>query len=221
MLDSLLMLQQMSDSALPIGGYSHSWGLETWVQDGQLNDAEEVYQALSMLFELKIAPIEGSACALAHKAAIEMDNSLFCQLNEYLSAIKWTSESLAASTSMGRRLMQLALDAKWIGAPPPGEQIHHCSAFGWICGSSGLGNSQSVAAYLLASMGSLVSACVRLVPLGHTDGQRILTRLRSDIAKKTAICLDASINDIGGGFAPLHESACVRHENLYSRLFQS
>ena len=216
---TLLQLLQLSDSALPIGGYSNSWGLETWVQKGRLTSAAEVESALQTLLLSSIAPTEGVACGLAHRSCGREDQSSFRTINAYLSAGRWCPEQLEASLRMGDRLKQLSAKIAWAGSVPPGD-THHCTVFGWLACAAGISQEQTVAAYLYSSMASLMSACVRLVPLGHTDGQLVLTRLRACIEPLVATVLAKEIDDIGG-FAPMHEWACKQHETLYSRLFQS
>lgn len=218
-ISQVLCLLQMSDSALPIGGYSNSWGMETWVQDGVLVDAAAVKEALQALLVSSIAPNEGVACSLAHRFACDNDDHSFRVLNDYLTAGRWCDEPLAASLNMGERLIQLSLKTGWL-PKMPAAGAHHCAVFGWLAGAVGIPREQAVAAYLYSCIGSLVSACVRLVPLGHTDGQRILTGLKTTIESHVPGCLQSGLDDLGG-FAPMNEWACKKHETLYSRLFQS
>ncbi len=215
----MLSLLQMSDSALPIGGYSNSWGLETWIQNETLKNAREVEQALSVLLVSSIAPNDGVACSLAHRFSLEDNHNSLMRLNEYLTAGRWCPEPLAASLNMGERLKQLALNAGW-AKELPDSKMHHSAVFGWLAGLIGISASETVAAYLYSSMTGLVSACVRLVPLGHTDGQRILTTMRALISEQIPNCLNKNLDEMGG-FAPLNEWAAKQHETLYSRLFQS
>ncbi len=67
---ALLALIQLSDSALPIGGFSHSWGVESLVQDGELTNARQVLSYIRSLLSHSIGPQEGVACALAHRYQI-------------------------------------------------------------------------------------------------------------------------------------------------------
>jgi urease accessory protein len=216
---TLLALLQLCDSALPIGGYSHSWGLETWVQRGTLKKAPEVEGAIRTLLISSMAPQEGIACALAHQYREAGNVEDFQRLNQYLSASRWSVEPAAASVALGQRLKNLAVKLGWSADFPEGEH-HHAAAFGWLSGGLGIAAHDAVAGYLFSSVNSLVSACVRLIPLGHTDGQKILLALQETIQQQATHCLKAELDDLGG-FAPLHEGACEEHRRLYSRLFQS
>ncbi|HEY9731168.1 MAG TPA: urease accessory protein UreF [Drouetiella sp.] len=215
----MLSLMQMSDSALPIGGYSNSWGFETWVQNETLTRAADVERAIETLLTSSIAPNDGVACSLAHRFAVNKDLKALLRLNEYLTAGRWCPEPLAASLNMGERLKQLALNTGWAESLPD-LKMHHSVVFGWLSGEIGIHAEDAVAAYLYSSVAGLVSASVRLVPLGHTDGQRILTVMRTVIARLVPDCLCKDLEDLGG-FAPLSEWAAKEHETLYSRLFQS
>jgi urease accessory protein len=218
----LLTLLSLADSALPIGAYSHSWGLETWVQNGALNNANDVLEAIRALLVLSLGPLDGTACALAHSYQFNREFSLFEKLNKQLTAARWTKETHEASTSMGERLYKLCFDLKLVKddrerLPKP---LHHSAAFGWVASAASIPRPEAVAAFLQSSCTSLISACVRLIPLGQTDGQRIITSLRPTVDVIAAACLDCDLDEVGS-FGPLNEWASVEHQSLYSRLFQS
>jgi len=218
----LLTLLNLADSALPIGAYSHSWGIETWVQSGALTGADEVFSSIRSLLILSLGPLDGAACALAHKYQFNRQFALYEKLNEQLSAARWTKETYNASLSMGERLYKLCFELKLLSDVRTRlpEQLHHSAVFGWVSSAAGIPIADSVAAYLQSSCASLVSASVRLIPLGQTDGQRILTKLRPIVDVVATACLDCDLDELGS-FAPLNEWAAVEHESLYSRLFQS
>ena len=234
-----LFLLQLSDSALPIGGFSNSWGFETWVQAGVLKTRQDAREAILSLLSASIAPQDGVACGLSWQFYAANNQNAFVELNNYLTASRWTAETLNASLNMGRRLFQLAesafnypggklqphlpiasLQGDTTSLPSGVAGVHHCAAFGWLAAWAHISQRQSVEAYLYSSIAALVSACVRLIPLGHTEGQKILAELRPSISEIAPKLLDKNITDMGS-FAPLHEWASHHHESLYSRLFQS
>ena len=76
------------------------------------------------------------------------------------------------------------------------------------------------AAYLQAVAGNLVSAGLRLIPLGQTDGQRVLAALEIVIAGTAARALACPLDEIGSAVFRA-DIASMRHETQYTRLFRS
>ncbi|MBU6454407.1 MAG: urease accessory protein UreF [Cyanobacteria bacterium REEB67] len=232
-IEPLLTLLHLADSALPIGGYSHSWGMETWIQKETIHDFGTAEEAIRLLLVNSIASQDGIACGVAYRCARDQDFQKFNLLNEHLSAAKWPPEIYQASTRLGQRLLRLASETNFVaslkgldqsknidGAVYSAEEIHHSAVFGWLAACAGVSERAAVSAFLQNSSNCLISSCVRLIPLGHTDGQRITVNLRPLIARLTEEASSKEMADMSA-FAPLHEGACVAHENLYSRLFQS
>jgi urease accessory protein len=252
----------MTDSALPIGSYSHSWGLETFVQNGTIQNAEDATRAINNLLRFAVAPRDGTAAALAYRFEkspnrVGNRNSL-ATINSYLSASMWTEETHSASVDLGRRLLRLAESLGWydtsehnaVNPMKPGNgnrnangtgtgnggenngvteskganeiehACHHSVAVGFLGAKLGIDINDLIPAYLFASTTALVAALVKLVPLGHTDGQRIIAQSQAIIAELSPSCICATLGDLGG-FAPLSEWASHAHQSLYSRLFQS
>ncbi|MGK7909960.1 MAG: urease accessory protein UreF [Synechococcus sp.] len=224
--DPQLWLLQLSDSALPIGSYSHSWGLETAVQADRLKTATQVVEYLTGLLHQAIAPQDGAACVLAHRYGCDSNDEAFWGLQLELTAARWATEPLNASLQLGDRLNRWARSTWGLSCPASGSDlgsasIHHCAVFGWLCSQAGLTETETIRAYLLGSLTSLVSAAVRLVPLGHSQGQQVLATLHGEIAIALPTCLAAEAPGSLHSFAPLLERDCHAHRTLYSRLFQS
>src|ERR1700722_2217308 len=89
---SLTQLLQICDSASPLGAYSHSWGMETWMQKEVLKNAADVQSTIAQLLQLTIGPREGVAVKIAHSCAKEADWASFVALNNRLSAANWSTE---------------------------------------------------------------------------------------------------------------------------------
>ncbi|MEN9225742.1 MAG: urease accessory UreF family protein [Thermostichus sp. HHBFW_bins_43] len=221
------LLLQLTDSALPIGAYSHSWGLETAVQAGWLRDRAEVQQYLLGVLHMSLAPFEGRACGLAYRLAQSGSPLGLRELHQHMQATRWAAEPRQASLDLGKRLAQLAGRTWGIPVPnPDGEPLHHPLVFGWIGAHGGMGLEDTLRAYLFSSLTGWVSAAVRLVPLGHTEGQSLLAQLHAPIEAALQQEILPKMGDpfsspALASFAPLQERDAQAHQQLYSRLFQS
>lgn len=211
----LLKLMRLADSALPIGGAAHSFGLETLVSEELLSaDALPVFLR-DYLAETGV--VEAAFCRAAHRT-VGTGGADWIELNQLLSARKPALESREASLTLGRSFLQLFVTVE--GGETPEGEAHYAVAFGYAGRVLAVPESLTVAVYLQQSITALVSACQRLMPLGQQRATRLLWDL-------TPAILDAAQAgawtgaDTGSAFTPLIEIASMRHVALETRLFIS
>lgn len=228
-IDPQLFLLQWTDSALPIGSYSHSWGLETVIQDQHLTSGPELEAYVQGVFGISLVPQEGMACFLAHHYAQIEAPAAWIRLHHQFNALPRAHELQQASLQLGKRLKHLAQRVWGLQCPslsdgdvqlqPP----HHCLVFGWICSHAGLSAADTLRAYWLSTLTGWVAAGVKLIPLGHTEGQQILAKLSLQIpcAVERVLSSCPAQQPVLSSMAWLQERDSQRHQHLYSRLFQS
>lgn len=226
--EAVLRLLLLTDSALPVGSFSHSYGLETYVAAG-VRTAARVRELLEVVLTEGLARADGPALVLAHRAATAGDLAALLELDELAGALRAPREWREAGAQVGKRLLGIGADL-WPGSGALQAYVravaagqaggHHPVAAGVVYEAAGLSAEAAAISFLYAAIQGLVSAAVRLVPLGQSEGQRLLARLQPLVAAAAHRCLDACPADLGS-FHPALEVRGMQHERLYTRLFMS
>ena len=205
---ALLRLLQLADSALPIGGTAHSFGLETLADEGALQPPTVEEFLRDYLDENG-----GLEANFVHRAWTWDQHR---DLSGELSARKLARESREASLKLGRRFAELVNTLT--DSPLIESGLHYCVAFGAAGAALGIPERAVVLAYLQQSITGLVSACQRLMPLGQAAATKIIWNLKPAIA-------EAAARGIAGEevwcFNPFPELASMRHGSIETRLFIS
>lgn len=222
----LLRLIQLCDSALPIGGYSHSWGLEAAIERRQVTGPAEVAAWVRNWLEHSTAPGDGVIVAHTAKAAAVPDWPAVANLNDLLTANKVSTTVRRASLKQGGALLELAAGLPWSGesaarlrACGPGPW-HHATVFGVLAQAAGARARDALAVFFQNAAAAVVAAAVRAVPIGHTHAQQILARMHPHFAELADQWVDTPL-DCFGGLSPAYEEYAYAQSQLYTRIFQS
>jgi len=222
-------LLQICDSALPIGGYTHSWGLEAAIAQGRVHDPESLEIWTRQWLRTSLAPLEGilaaSSCRAVH-AGLPGELPVLNRLAD-VSIVAPTIRN--ASREMGDQILGLAATWAWSKAKLtpflrfPSEDLvhwHYPVAFGLLGALAGSGPEAVLTAYLHQAVLGMIGAGVRAVPVGHTHGQQVLAYLQDEICKLSAELCDLG-PEVAGAGCPFYEVLCDEQTRLYARIFRS
>jgi urease accessory protein len=219
-------LLQLADSALPISGYTHSWGLETAVAQKRVHDPETLERWTAQWLKYSLGPLEGVLVASAHRLANLGDPRALQALNEVAEASMVPPSTRRASREIGEQLFTLG--TTWTWAAPTLERFgfrdpggwHHCVAFGFLGAAAAGSPTEVLTAYLHQAALGMIAAGVRCIPVGHTHGQQILAYIHDDLAELVASLVDRTPATAGAG-CPFYEVLCDEQTRLYARMFRS
>ena len=211
--------------AYPVGAFSYSSGIEWAVESSDIKDAESLKRWLAVTIAEGGGFCDAVFFAHAHRAITIDDDTALRAVAELAAAFAPSRERHLETTAQGRAFVEAtraawpcaALDrlaASWDGA------VAYPVAVGVAARAHDIPLDETLEAYLWAFAANLVSAGVRLVPLGQTDGQRVQAALMPVILDVAREAEASELDDIGG-CAMRAEIAAMHHETQHVRLFRS
>lgn len=239
-----LLLLQITDSVFPIGAYSHSYGLETYVQEGTVSSAGEAEAYIRNYIRYALTYTELLAIRFAYERCEGGGLEPVFELEQQMNAARAAMEIRMAANKLAARFIKTVSGYLpheqtdvWkayaegemkdesgpgsSGISPKSSQGHqYAVAFGVFCSLAGIDRMDSMMAFAYSQISGMVVNCVKLIPLSQTAGQNMLSVLHKDIIKavETAeTCSERRFLQAAPGF----ELRGMQHEALYSRLYMS
>ena len=178
-------LLQVNDALFPIGGYSHSQGLETYIQRGIVHNVDTAREYITHKIKWNLAYTELLAARLAYEAAEKKDLQELLYLEELLEASRIPMEQREAARKMGSRfaktIEKLGLSISETGIfreyldARKGKAVNHCCIYGVFCAEMQIPLEEALTHYLYAQTSAIVTNCVKTIPLSQTSGQQLLS----------------------------------------------
>jgi urease accessory protein len=218
----------MCDPTLPIGGFSHSNGLETYVQLKLVKDEASTEAYVRSMLENNVQYNDASFVRLAYEAAKAQDLKQLIALDEECSALKAPVEVKEASRKLGIRLFKIfdrqissdVIDGYRRAITEKKAEGQYAIVYGLYAHLFGVPMYEAIYSFCYSTTVNMITNAVKLVPLGQLSGQDILFRMEEVLIKVTeqTIALDRSLVGLCNIGFDIH---CMQHEKLYSRLYMS
>jgi urease accessory protein len=224
--DPLYRLLAWLSPAYPIGAFSYSHGVETAVEEGFIKDRASLVTWLESVLLLGTGVVDGALFAAAWRTAEAEDWPSFDAIAERAAAWRGTSEMALESRQQGGSFLSITRTA-WPHASLDGVHERLAGALSLpvavalAAAAHGIVLDRALEGYLHAFTANLISAAVRTVPLGQSDGQIALAALEPAVRQAAEAALAvASLDEIGTA-THLLDWCSLRHETQYTRLFRS
>jgi urease accessory protein len=226
MANPLYRLLAWLSPAYPIGAFSYSHGVETAVEEGFIKDRASLVTWLESVLLQGTGAVDGALFAAAWRAVASEDWPAFDAIAERAAAWRGTMEMALESRQQGGSFLSITRTA-WPHASLAaaherlGGELALPVAVALAAAAHGIALEQALAGYLHAFTANLISAALRTVPLGQTDGQLALAALERAVnAAAQAAMIVTSLDEVGTA-TPLLDWCSLRHETQYTRLFRS
>lgn len=226
MTDPLYRLLAWLSPAYPIGAFSYSHGVETAVEEGLITNRVSLVAWLETVLRDGTGCVDGALFAAAWRAAASGNWGDFDAVAERAAAWRATSEMALESRQQGGSFLSITRTA-W---PHPGLDAAHERLVGEVAlpvavalaaACHGIELGLALEGYLHAFTANLISAAVRAVPLGQSDGQMALAALERTVCLVVERAVAVTDLDEVGTATPLLDWCSLRHETQYTRLFRS
>lgn len=226
MSNKLLLLLQLCNSSFPLGAYSYSEGLETLIEEKQIIDSQSVNKWLINELKYGSIRIELAIVIRSYYCYLQKDLDGLLYWNNWFSAHRETTELRLQSWQMGKSLSKLILAFE-----SENQNLsniinsfeHHCNyaiAFGIITAHWEIKIEDLLLGYAHNWVNNLINVSIKLIPLGQTEGQKLLLNINDEICNNVDSILllkNEELSSCSWGLS----LASIHHEKLYTRLFRS
>ena len=208
-------LWQLISSALPVGTFHYSQALEQAIDCGWIGDSDAAQAWIEGVLVSSVAKVDLPLIARIYEAWRKRDVSKVMYWNQISRACRETAELRQEEEQMGEALSRLAID---LDEPMPKKGLGYTAAFAVLSANNNIPPKDALLGYGWSWCENQVLAAVKLIPLGHRAGQKILRQVSDNL---DGIVSKALTYEAIGGTAPGAVLASARHETQYSRLFRS
>jgi urease accessory protein len=214
--------------AFPVGGFSYSHGIEYAVEAGLVSDRATLGIWIEGILRFGAGRNDGMLLLAAHRAANAMDVAGLLAVAQQAMALRGTAELALEAGAQGQAFLkavrhgwpEIAASAPVAALARDGLIVAYPIAIGVLTAAAGLAEAIVLESYLTAFAGNLVSAGIRLVPLGQSDGIAVQAALEPLIARQVLRLREEVLANLGSAALAVDWTS-MKHETQYTRLFRS
>ena len=226
--NNVLSFFQLCDSNFPNGAFSHSFGLESYIQADKVHNQETFAEWLEVYLMEQLVYADGLAARIVYEALNEQDLDVICEMDRLLTVQNIARETREGTQQMGKRMVKIAdsiFNAPLLSLYK--DRINQKEAFGhsvlvftMIGHHLNIPKQTTILYYLYSTVVSLVQNAVRAIPLGQTAGQKIIYSFQEKL--KEAIGKIEQLEKLDfGAISPGIELSQMQHERVNVRIFMS
>lgn len=226
------LLLQINDALFPIGGYSHSYGLETYIQKDLVKDGKTAKDYIEHKLQYSFLYAELLPARFAFEYAREQNMEKLVQLEQLSQASKLPKEIRLASNKLASRFIKTIsklnipyentifdMYLEHIKQEQEGVS-NYAIVYGVFCAAVGIEKQVMLEHFLYAQTSAMVTNCVKSIPLSQTEGQKLLVASYSIFPTmlQSVEQLDETMLYLSN---PGFDIRSMQHEFLYSRIYMS
>jgi urease accessory protein len=222
---ALYRLMAWLSPSYPVGAFSYSSGIEWAVEAGDIKDADTLRRWLAIVIGEGGGFCDAVFLVHAHRSVVDGDDQVLHAVAEFAAAFAPSKERHLETTAQGAAFIEATraawpcpaierLAAAWTGG------LAYPVAVGVAAAGHSIALEPALHAFLHAVTANLISAGVRLIPLGQSDGQRVLAALEPVVEATARRALLTPLDGVGSA-AMRADLAGLMHETQYTRLFRS
>ena len=228
MTNNILSLFQLCDSNLPTGAFSHSFGLESYIQEDKVHDKETFFEWLKVYLHEQLIYTDGLASLLVYEALTEGNIQEIWHLDRLLTVQNLPRETREGTQMIGDRMLKLTeslyelpiLSQYRAEIKKKNAFGHPAIVFTMVAHGLEVEKQDTIRFYLYSSISSQIQNAVRAIPLGQTAGQMITHNFIPELNMAVDKILQLSIDDFGI-VSPGIELSQMQHERVNIRIFMS
>lgn len=223
---NFLRMLQITGGLFPVGSFHHSFGLETYIVEKTIKSIEDLKEFIIAYLHMSITQFEGKILCNAYELGLRRDREALALYDEVITAMRLTHENREANLKIGKAFVRMVMNWNkelkiYSDQIRKNDRLGNYSVvLGFAGGVWQMDKKELLSAFLFNLLNGMVQVGVKLIPLGQTESQIMMSGLFPLIEGIAAEIL-SNQEEEPANFTPALDIASMCHETLYCRLYMS